>query len=114
MSCALFGLYGLENEKRLRSDDPALDQVGQRQQHWLRLALEQRNPVRTQVAERGNALWTDAARDSIQTQLRVQAILGQDTGITPNSPLKYSRWPSASPAAAAARCSGADLTRVVW
>ncbi len=48
----LFGLYGFENEKRLRSDKLTLDQVGQRQQHWREIAFAERNPIRTQVAER--------------------------------------------------------------
>ena len=48
----LFGLYGFENEKRLRSDKLTLEEVGRRQQHWRQVALEQRNPIRTQVAER--------------------------------------------------------------
>jgi GTPase Era involved in 16S rRNA processing len=48
----LLGLYGFENEKRLRSDKLTVDEVGRRQQHWHQLAFEQRNPIRTQVAER--------------------------------------------------------------
>jgi predicted GTPase len=49
---ALFGLYGFENEKRMRSDKFTLEEVGQRQQYWHQVALEQRNPIHTQVAER--------------------------------------------------------------
>jgi hypothetical protein len=51
----LLGLYGFENEKRLRSDKLSLDEVGRRQQRWHLLAFEQRKAIRTRVAERAVA-----------------------------------------------------------
>jgi hypothetical protein len=49
---ALLGLYGFENDKRLRSDKLALDQVGMRQQLWRQAGFAERDPKRIQVAER--------------------------------------------------------------
>ncbi|MDY3563789.1 dynamin family protein [Gemmata sp. JC673] len=48
----LFGLYGLENEKRLPSGQRTLSEIARFQQRWHRVALEQRNNLRTQIAER--------------------------------------------------------------
>ena len=48
----LLGLYGFENDKRLRSGKVSLAEVGRRQQHWHQFSFEQRSPIRTQVAER--------------------------------------------------------------
>jgi GTPase Era involved in 16S rRNA processing len=51
----LFGLYGLENDKRLLSGQHSLNEIARRQQHWNKVALEQRHHIRTQIAERAVA-----------------------------------------------------------
>ncbi len=48
---ALFGLYGLETEKRLPPDKQSLDYLKERQRTWRQVSMMDRNPLRRQVAE---------------------------------------------------------------
>jgi hypothetical protein len=49
---ALFGLYGVETDRRLPPDSLRVDHVERRQQAWSQVALSDRSPVRCQVAQR--------------------------------------------------------------
>lgn len=51
----LFGLYGMEDEKRLPSGQHNLNEIARHQQRWHKVAHEQRNTLRAQIAERAVA-----------------------------------------------------------
>ena len=59
---ALFGLYGPDPAQRLRSErEPSW--LAARQQHWLRMAQQQRQGPRAQVAERAIAVYGSLLAD---------------------------------------------------
>lgn len=51
----LFGLYGMEDEKRVPSGQYNLNAIARHQQRWHKVAHEQRNTLRAQIAERAVA-----------------------------------------------------------
>jgi hypothetical protein len=54
---SLFGLYGLEPDKRLPPGKATLEHVAERQQHWIDVRHRAREPVRRQLAERAEACY---------------------------------------------------------
>jgi hypothetical protein len=52
---ALFGLYGLETARRLPGHEQDVAHIAARQQVWRQVRVQDRSPVRTEVADRAVA-----------------------------------------------------------